>query len=337
MTFSSPKTPYASVIIPTLRGDVRNVLTSLARQTLARESFEVVVVADGCTQGEQSSLDAAVKDFADTLSVTVVRHKHTRGPAAARNSGAARASGSLLFFTDDDCAVPALWLETHLKMHQAHPTLGSVGGWYHFTQQQTRTNVYAQFFHLYYTTIFQPIDLHVYQGTSDQSYPQIPANNTANLSVRREAFMSVGGFDEDFLTPGGEDAYFALEMHRKGWHSLFIPYPVIHNRLLGSRQFLRLICNRGIGFYVFSKKEGQQHWRFLQKAYTGRWREYKRIVREYSRRHKAVTAHHRALLMLGAVYLFCVQSPVAVAVHGFRWKWYNYRHDRRNHSGGGPR
>lgn len=322
MTSSFPKMPHVSVIVPTLRGEVYRVLESLARQTLDRTMFEVVVVADGCSDDEQASLEAVVKDFAGTLKVTVIRHEHTRGPAAARNSGAARALGELFFFTDDDCEVPALWLETHIRMHLMHPELGSVGGWYHFPQSLMRTNPYAQFIYLYYLVAFHPIDLSTYQGSSNQSYPQLPANNTANLSVRRVAFEDVGGFDEDFLTPGGEDAYFAVRMHRHGWRSLFIPYPVMHHRPLGLKKFLRLISNRGMGFYTFLQKEEPRNRRVLAHIYKQRWRAYVRVLKEHAQKHVSVASHRLVLLALGTVYILCVESPVACMMHGLRWKWY---------------
>jgi len=67
----------------------------------------VIVVDDG---GE-TSLEALVARFRDQLGVTLLRQSHA-GPAAARNTGAARAAGEFLAFTDDDCPPATDWLKT---------------------------------------------------------------------------------------------------------------------------------------------------------------------------------------------------------------------------------
>jgi GT2 family glycosyltransferase len=88
-----------SIVIPTRdRLDrLRALLDSIG------EAEEIVVVADGPTQGLEEAL--AGRD------VSLVRHAASRGPAAARNSGWKAASGEWILFIDDDCVAAPGWLE----------------------------------------------------------------------------------------------------------------------------------------------------------------------------------------------------------------------------------
>jgi len=67
----------------------------------------VIVVDDG----SEMPLEAVVAAFHDQLDVTLLTEPHA-GPATARNTGAVRAKGEFLAFTDDDCTPASDWLQT---------------------------------------------------------------------------------------------------------------------------------------------------------------------------------------------------------------------------------
>jgi GT2 family glycosyltransferase len=50
---------------------------------------------------------------------------------------------------------------------------------------------------------------------------------SCNLAVRRERFLSLGGFDEEFLQPFGEDMEFAWRMRRAGFATVFAPEALV--------------------------------------------------------------------------------------------------------------
>ena len=91
--------PEISVVIPTFnRPDLLAVcLEGFARQDMALDRFEVVVVDDG----SDAPLDAAVAPFRDRLDLRLERRPH-RGVAAARNVGVVLARAPLLILFDDD-------------------------------------------------------------------------------------------------------------------------------------------------------------------------------------------------------------------------------------------
>src|SRR5689334_25132161 len=88
-----------SVIIPThnRRRQILRLLGALAGQCVNADSFEVIVVIDGSTDGTADALRAARWPY--TVRLIEVPQG---GPTAARNRGAAAALGATLVFLDDD-------------------------------------------------------------------------------------------------------------------------------------------------------------------------------------------------------------------------------------------
>src|SRR5690606_8162709 len=82
-------TPEVSVVVPTCGRPalLARCLEALARQSLPRDSYEVIVVED----------------------------RGRRGPAAARNRGWRRARAPIVAFTDDDCVPERDWLARGLE------------------------------------------------------------------------------------------------------------------------------------------------------------------------------------------------------------------------------
>jgi glycosyltransferase involved in cell wall biosynthesis len=99
--------PLFSVIVPTIgRREIVDLLSALERQTIDREAFEIIIVTDGCV------LDDASLHQAANLGANVVAAPDRRGPGAARNLGAACATGTWLAFTEDDVTPSNNWLES---------------------------------------------------------------------------------------------------------------------------------------------------------------------------------------------------------------------------------
>src|ERR671927_352821 len=93
-----------SVIIPVYNGGekFRRCLASL--KEAPRQAAEIIVVADGDTDGSY--------EVAKKFGARVFRLPSPRGPGRARNVGAARAQGEILFFIDADVLVPPQAIET---------------------------------------------------------------------------------------------------------------------------------------------------------------------------------------------------------------------------------
>src|SRR5262245_53336143 len=90
--------PRISVVVPAYQaaGQIERCMAALARQTLPRNEYEIIVVDDGSTD------DTANR--AARCGARVLRLRRNRGPAQARNTGLAAARAGIVVFTDSDCA-----------------------------------------------------------------------------------------------------------------------------------------------------------------------------------------------------------------------------------------
>ncbi|MDF2976564.1 MAG: glycosyl transferase family 2 [Actinomycetospora sp.] len=112
----APVPSAVSVVVP-----VRDRATELARlldavRATAPGVGEVVVVDDGSADPDATARVAAAHG------ARVVAHATSRGPAAARNTGAAAATGELVAFLDSDVVPDPGWLEPLLG-HLADPAV----------------------------------------------------------------------------------------------------------------------------------------------------------------------------------------------------------------------
>jgi glycosyltransferase involved in cell wall biosynthesis len=100
--------PFFSIVIPSCARSrqLAACLQSLTCLDYPRDRFEVIVVDDG----SETLPEDVVAPFCNQLDVTLDTRVHA-GLAATRNTGATRAKGEFLAFTDDDCA-PAEWLQS---------------------------------------------------------------------------------------------------------------------------------------------------------------------------------------------------------------------------------
>ena len=86
-----------SIVVPAhnAQEELPVLLDSLANQS--HGGFEVIVV-DDCSEDN-------TRQVAASYDCTLLRLCRNRGPATCRNTGAKKAEGDILLFTDSDCRV----------------------------------------------------------------------------------------------------------------------------------------------------------------------------------------------------------------------------------------
>ncbi|HNW08960.1 MAG TPA: glycosyltransferase family A protein [bacterium] len=201
-----------SVIIPTYNR-VRHLplaLASLARQTITKDSFEVLVIDDGSSDNTAET----VKNYSE-LKVKYFHQNHL-GVSAARNFGIEKATGDILVFFDDDAVADKNWLEEIEKiMRQEDIITGQV--------KPLRENLWKY---------FAP---HYYQG-------EIPLESTVllegNCALKRAVFEKIGGFDSN-LDYGHEGEEFIFRA-KKNYRIMYYPQMIIyHNYAFGFINYLK--------------------------------------------------------------------------------------------------
>jgi glycosyltransferase involved in cell wall biosynthesis len=159
--------PRVSVVIPVR--DRRDLLVAcldgLGAQTY--DSFEVVVVDDGSSDG---SAEAAEAHACGGHTVRVIRlGDKGRGAVAARLAGVEEAVGEILAFTDSDCVPAPQWLEQ---------LVSAIDGGADLVQGRTEP-----------TRPPRPLERTVWGLRDDGLYA------TCNVAYRRLAYDRAGGFD----------------------------------------------------------------------------------------------------------------------------------------------
>src|SRR5829696_6163524 len=202
--------PRFSVVIPTYQR--RDVVVESVRRLGAQAgpSFDVVVVVDGSTDGTAKAL----RELDLPFPLAVVEQPNN-GAAAARNRGAEAASAEIILFLDDDMrAAPDL-----LKAHE----------------EQYRAGADAVMGHVPIDPESPPSLLTLGDDDwAEQRRERLAAGAsltlsdllTGQLSVRRDVFSALGGFDEDFTrggTFGGEDTDFGQRLLAGGYNVVFAP------------------------------------------------------------------------------------------------------------------
>jgi GT2 family glycosyltransferase len=151
------------------------------------DRLEVIVVDDGSPH----PIDDLVAPFRSSLDLTLIRQRNG-GPAAARNTGAARARGRLLAFTDDDCRPTPDWLHHLAERLQDAPGVMAGGR----TVNALRNNPYSAASQALLTYVYR-------QKNRDPDDAGFLTTN--NMVVPRRGFLHLGGFDERFRTAEDRD------------------------------------------------------------------------------------------------------------------------------------
>jgi glycosyltransferase involved in cell wall biosynthesis len=175
------------------RADVLQLtLPALARQTIPPHEFELVLVADGCT--DQTA--QLVRTLGLPFSVTYLSQPSV-GAAAARNRGAAAAKASLLLFLDDDKEAAPNLLAAHLDAH-LRGSGDVVLGYYPIPAALAALDPFARAVKLWWDDCFTARAGRGYRFTFKDFC-------SGNVSLATGLLHRAGGFDERIRGAGGED------------------------------------------------------------------------------------------------------------------------------------
>lgn len=189
--------PGLSVVIPTRDRprEVADCLAALAGQSCA-VSWEAIVVDDG---SRESVAEALAHLTTRVPNLTMLRHRASRGPAAARNTGWRAARGEVIVFLDDDIVPDVGHLSRLWCALAVHSDAAGVEGPIVPASDAGRLDPLAR------------------------THRTAGGGHTGNIAYRKAALEAVGGFDEHFALAVGEDYDLYWRVRDQVGPVLFVP------------------------------------------------------------------------------------------------------------------
>lgn len=214
--------PEVSIVIPVMNraDELRRCLTSLKQLSYPQEKLQIIVVDDGSSDG---STGVAGEFGALVLPSGGVG----RGPAAARNVGAASARGEILAFIDSDCSASRQWLDDLIPAFN-DPAMAAVGGQVDGMCSESAVDRYE--------AVMSSLSIGSREriGNSGTDTFYLPS---CNLLVRRSAFRSAGGFDDSMHV--GEDVDLTWRLRDRRWSICYLPAGnILHEHRSTVRSFM---------------------------------------------------------------------------------------------------
>ncbi len=224
--------PTFSLIIPTRDRPTQLAacLESIVDQTYPAPHFEVIVIDDG----SKTPIAPVVSSFRDRLDLILLTQQN-RGAASARNTGVAKARGSYLAFTDDDCLPAPDWVQKLEERFNSSSDL-MIGG---RTVIAITENAYS--------AASQTLISYLYEYyNADKNNARFLTSN--NIAVPAESFRTLGGFDPGYPGAAGEDRDLCDRWRFCGYSMIYAPEVVVYHRHhLSPRTFLKQHFGYGRG------------------------------------------------------------------------------------------
>ena len=199
--------PAVSVIVPAY--NVEAYLPEAVESSIAQTvpPIEVIVVNDGSTDGTGAVADAVAREHA----VVRVIHQENGGPAVARNTAIAVATGEYLVFLDADDAMAPDRIEYQVGYLLAHPGTAIVIG---SVERSTESGVELD------------AEFLKHEMGAEQFAEGI---NLMAMTARASAFASLGPFDPSYRL--SEDYQWLVRAHRRAATIALVPRVVGRRRL----------------------------------------------------------------------------------------------------------
>ncbi len=230
----------ASVIIP-LYNDATSISACIEALLVqnANQQFEIIVVDDGSTDNSA--------ELVANYPVRLFKQQNA-GPAAARNVGGYNAKTDILIFLDADCIAAPNWLDSILKAFENLNTDVVTGAIVPATQHM----------------MARLIQLEI-----EERYCKLANSSRVDFfasvafAIRRERFIAVGGFREDFRY--NEDVELAYRLNASGTQMVFLDTPrVAHFHPEGWKNYFMMKFWRGVWrmrlYRLFPQKAVSDSW-----------------------------------------------------------------------------
>ncbi|NOK64376.1 MAG: glycosyltransferase [Chloroflexi bacterium AL-N10] len=195
MPSPSDGTPTVSIIVPVYNGGkpFHECLESITKAH--PKPHELIVIADGDTDGS--------REIARHVGAQVIERSTPGGPAQARNLGARSATGDILFFVDADVTIPVDAVQQVQAAFQRMPQMAALIGSYDDTPSEPHfLSQYRNLLHHY-----------THQAGREEAFTFWGACG----AIRREIFLELGGFNQQYEKPSIEDIELGYRLVEHGY------------------------------------------------------------------------------------------------------------------------
>ncbi len=213
-----------SVIIPAAGSAPLLAEVIAAVETADPGPGEVIVVDDGLSED-------ALADAKNASVKVILNRRGCKGPASARNTGAAAAAGDVICFLDADVIVPPDFFNRLI----VYFTDTNVDGVIALQSAEIEYNDWAST----YKNLWMRYTYERLEGPVALFY-------TSAAAIKRDVFEKIGGFDENYRRPSVEDTAFGRELARIGARIIVAKeLEVEHRKRYTTGQVFRLALRRG--------------------------------------------------------------------------------------------
>lgn len=204
---------------------IRNLLESIARNTLDKNEYEILLVDNNCTDNTRAVCDAFAQAHKDVHFRYVIEPE--QGLSAARNKGIREAKGDLIVYVDDDAQVDEHYLQDYVDCFAQQPQVMAAGGpiepLYETAEPAWMTD---------YTKAL--LCAWMNYGDKQRHYPKGRYPGGGNAAYRKAVFEQVGLFNTELGRKGtallaSEEKDIFDKMHALGMEVVYLPTPVLHH------------------------------------------------------------------------------------------------------------
>ena len=162
--------------------------------------------------------------------------------------GAQSARGDILVFTDSDCQVDRNWINNIENHFSDNFTDAVIGKLVLLPSTFLGDSISALGFPAGGAIGFDKIWKVDERGFTNSL-------SSCNCAMKKDIFWEVGGFDESFPYPGGEDSFLAHSLIRSNYRIRYCPEVLAYHKARDSlTDFIKWQFRRGVSSFIFSKK-----------------------------------------------------------------------------------
>ena len=202
------------------------LLESIAANDLSTQEYEIVLVANNCTDNTREICESFAKAHKDINFRYCVEPE--QGLSAARNKGIKEAQGDLIVYIDDDALVDEWYLRTIVDFMSAHKEIDAIGGpiipLYEDTVEPKWMTRYTK----------ELLCGYLYFGEEERPFPGERYPGGGNAAYRAEVFEKVGLFNTALGRKGNgllgsEEKDIFDKMKTQGMRFMYLPKMILHH------------------------------------------------------------------------------------------------------------